>query len=100
MHRGSGWTRLEWQDAQKHEGGGFVLVPIVTNMRRHKLRTGHYQGEPERDGEILEVLGKNGAPPYVVRWDDGRVSTRQSSSDVFVEHFEQRKSGSPDPSVD
>ena len=61
---------------------------------------GHYQGEPERDGEILEVLGKNGAPPYVVRWDDGRVSTVYPGSDVFVEHFEQRKSGSPDRSVD
>jgi hypothetical protein len=27
-------------------------------------------GEPNRDGEILEVHGKDGAPPYVVRWSD------------------------------
>ena len=36
---------------------------------------GHRQGEPERDGEILDVLGKQGSPPYLVRWDDGRTST-------------------------
>jgi len=27
-------------------------------------------GEPERDGEILEVHGKDGGPPFLVRWSD------------------------------
>ena len=35
---------------------------------------GHHQGEPDRDGEIIEVLGENGAPPYRVRWEDGHTS--------------------------
>jgi hypothetical protein len=26
--------------------------------------------EPDRDGEVLEVRGKDGAPPYLVRWSD------------------------------
>lgn len=26
---------------------------------------------PRREGEILEVQGEGGAPPYVVRWSDG-----------------------------
>ena len=26
---------------------------------------------PRREGEILEVHGQAGAPPYVVRWSDG-----------------------------
>lgn len=26
---------------------------------------------PRREGEILEVHGEGGAPPYVVRWSDG-----------------------------
>ena len=26
---------------------------------------------PRREGEILEVHGEAGAPPYVVRWSDG-----------------------------
>ena len=49
---------------------------------------GHYLSEPERDGEILEVLGTGGTPPYVVRWDDGHVSRLYPGSDAFVQHFE------------
>jgi hypothetical protein len=50
---------------------------------------GHHLGEPDRDGEILEILGDDGAPPYVVRWqDDGHVSKLYPSSDAFVHHFE------------
>ena len=28
--------------------------------------------QPTRDGEVLEVRGTDGGPPYVVRWADGR----------------------------
>ena len=31
---------------------------------------GHHLGEPDRMGEILEVHGSEGNPPFVVRWDD------------------------------
>jgi hypothetical protein len=54
---------------------------------------GHRVGEPERDGEILEVLGEGGAPPYLVRWSDtGHVSRYYPSSDAFVEHFKHTRS--------
>ena len=46
---------------------------------------GHHQGEPERDAEIVEVLG---GPAYVVRWqDDGHVSRFYPGTDAYVEHF-------------
>jgi uncharacterized protein DUF1918 len=49
---------------------------------------GHHQGEPERDAEVLEVLGEDGAPPYLVRWqDDGHVSRLYPGSDAYVEHL-------------
>lgn len=48
---------------------------------------GHHLGEPERDAEILEVQGSDGGPPYVVRWDDGRVTTLYPSSDVSIDHL-------------
>jgi hypothetical protein len=52
---------------------------------------GHHAGEPERDAEILEVLGERGAPPYVVRWqEDGTVTKTYPGSDAFVQHFEHR----------
>lgn len=31
---------------------------------------GHRVGEPRRVGEIVEVRGADGGPPYRVRWDD------------------------------
>ena len=34
----------------------------------HIIVRTHHLGEPERTCEILEVHGKDGAPPYVVRW--------------------------------
>jgi len=48
---------------------------------------GHHVGERERDGEIIEVLGEGGGPPFVVRWsDDGHVSRIFPGSDAYVEH--------------
>jgi len=48
---------------------------------------GHRQGEPERDAEVLKVLGENGAPPYLVRWEDGHESEVFPGSDVFIQHL-------------
>jgi hypothetical protein len=50
---------------------------------------GHHQGEPERDAEILEVLGKDGAPPYRVRWEDGHTAEIFPGSDVYIPHFKR-----------
>lgn len=53
---------------------------------------GHHTSEPDRDGEILEVLGENGAPPYRVRWeDDGHVSELFPGSDAYVRHLEHKR---------
>lgn len=53
---------------------------------------GHHVGEHERDGEILEVRGEDGGPPYLVRWtDDGHVSEFFPSSDAHVEHLKRKK---------
>ena len=54
---------------------------------------GHHLGEPDRDGEILEVLGKDGAPPYLVRWEDGHVGELFPGSDAFVQHFPHKGKG-------
>ena len=53
---------------------------------------GHHIGEPERDCEVLEVHGKDGAPPYLVRWDDsGHESLFFPGPDAIVEHFQAAK---------
>jgi hypothetical protein len=46
-------------------------------------------GQPDRDCEVLEVRGADGAPPYVVRWGDtGHQALLFPGSDAFVQHFE------------
>lgn len=51
------------------------------------LVRGHQLGDPERKAQILEIHGKNGAPPYVVRWgDDGHIATYFPGSDARIVH--------------
>lgn len=46
---------------------------------------GHKVGEHVRTGEILEVRGDQGGPPYLVRWDDsGRSTLLFPGSDCVV----------------
>jgi hypothetical protein len=55
---------------------------------------GHRIGEPDHDGEILEVRGRDGAPPYLVRWgDSGHVGLLFPGSDAFVQQFASARSG-------
>jgi hypothetical protein len=55
---------------------------------------GLHLSEPTRDGEILEVHGENGEPPYVVRWSDtGHVSTYFPGPDAHLSHHEPSGGG-------
>lgn len=55
---------------------------------------GHHLGQPQRDGEIVEVHGADGAPPYLVRWSDtGGEGLVFPGSDASVEHFGAKRAG-------
>jgi hypothetical protein len=47
---------------------------------------GRHQGDGERHGEIIEVDGPDGTPPFLVRWEDGHDSLFFPSSDAQVIH--------------
>jgi len=47
---------------------------------------GLHVGDPDRRGVITEVRGKDGGPPYLVRWSDGHEISFFPSSDTVVEH--------------
>ena len=55
---------------------------------------GHKVGSHVREGTIVEVRGDDGAPPYLVRWED-EISAEPGShlffpgSDADVEHVPQ-----------
>jgi hypothetical protein len=44
----------------------------------------HHLGEPERLGEILEVIGDPGHEHFRVRWDDEHESIVYPGSDAIV----------------
>jgi hypothetical protein len=60
-------------------------------MRAHTgdalLVRGHHVGDQDRQAVIIEVHGTDGAPPYLVRWEDGHESVFFPSSDAFVERL-------------
>ena len=39
---------------------------------------------PRKVGEILEVQGADGSPPYVVRWSDGHEGLTYPGADAHV----------------
>lgn len=53
---------------------------------------GRQVGEPDRKALITEVHGRDGAPPYVLEWDDGHTSTFYPSSDAVIERHPARTS--------
>ncbi len=48
--------------------------------------SGHRVGEPKRVGQIEEVRGDDGGPPYRVRWDeDGHTTLLFPGPDCTIE---------------
>jgi hypothetical protein len=47
---------------------------------------GRHVGDPDRTGVIIEVIGKAGGPPYLVRWSDGHESSFYPTSGTVAEH--------------
>jgi hypothetical protein len=43
-------------------------------------------GEPRKVGEVLEVRGADGEPPYLVRWADGHEGLMFPGADAHVDH--------------
>jgi hypothetical protein len=53
---------------------------------------GRRQGDGDRQGEIIEIRGQEGDPPYLVQWKDGHESVFFPSADTIVaKHRTPRK---------
>ena len=48
---------------------------------------GQTVGAPDRHGQILEVRGNEGEPPYYVRFDDAHESLVYPGPDCVIEHI-------------
>ncbi len=40
---------------------------------------------PDRAGEVIEVHGENGGPPYLVRFDDGHETLVYPGADAVIQ---------------
>jgi hypothetical protein len=52
-------------------------------------------GHPERTGEIVEVRGAGGEPPYLVRFDDGHTALIFPGPDAIIEHPRRKRGKGP-----
>ncbi|SFN44304.1 MULTISPECIES: DUF1918 domain-containing protein [Actinomadura] len=50
---------------------------------------GNVVGQPDRTGEIIEVRGEAGGPPYLVRFDDGHETLVYPGPDAVIEPRKQ-----------
>jgi hypothetical protein len=50
----------------------------------HLVVEGRKVGAQRREGEVVEVRGADGAPPYVVRWSDGHEGLSFPGPDAHV----------------
>jgi hypothetical protein len=41
---------------------------------------------PDKNGEIVEVHGDGGTPPYLVKFDDGKTRLIYPGPDAVIEH--------------
>lgn len=47
---------------------------------------GRHVGDPVRVGEVIDVRSAEGAPPYVVRWENGHEAVCCPGPETRIEH--------------
>ena len=50
----------------------------------HLVVEGKAVGNARREGEVVEVLGADGTPPYVVRWEDHHEGLTYPGPDAHI----------------
>ena len=54
---------------------------------------GNIVGHPDKHGEIVEVHGDKGEPPYLVRFSDGQTRLLFPGPDAVIEHVPRQRRG-------
>jgi hypothetical protein len=58
---------------------------MKANVGDHIVLRGHGSEGGDLRGEIIEILGEGGAPPYVVRWPYGYATLFVASPDAMID---------------
>ncbi|WP_022891401.1 DUF1918 domain-containing protein [Agromyces subbeticus] len=59
---------------------------MQASVGAHLVIHGKQVGQSMRRGEILEVRGDDGGPPYLVRFEDGHETLLYPGADCVLEH--------------
>ncbi|MEO3754590.1 DUF1918 domain-containing protein [Streptomyces sp. B6B3] len=65
------------------------------NVGDRLLTHGRIVGQQDREGEIVEVMGSEGEPPFRVRFTDGHECVMSPGPDSVVEHRAERPAAGP-----
>lgn len=57
---------------------------MQANVGDRLVIEGRTVGTQRREGEVIEVRGSDGAPPYLVRWEDGHEGLTYPGPDAHV----------------
>lgn len=60
------------------------VITVQANVGDSLIVESNAVDAPRREGEILEVRGEGGAPPYLVRWSDGHEALTFPGPDAHV----------------
>jgi hypothetical protein len=61
-------------------------VEMQAQVGDHLVVESNTVGSPRREGEIVEIRGSDGGPPYVVRWEDGHEGMTFPGPDAYIAH--------------
>jgi hypothetical protein len=73
--------RLAERSIVRATGGGGEMHAKVGD---HLVVESNRVDAPRREGEIVEVRGEGGGPPYLVRWSDGHEGLTYPGPDAHV----------------
>lgn len=69
-------TGASWSEEEEITMQASVGDRIVTESNKVDV--------PRREGEVIEVRGKDGGPPFVVRWSDGHEGLTYPGADAHI----------------
>jgi hypothetical protein len=87
-HRAAGVRVLVWYETLTAEEA-VMEATIGDQIRIHGSCVGH----PDKDGEIVEVRGTRGEPPYLVRFADGQTRLLFPGPDAVIIPRQRNDSG-------
>jgi hypothetical protein len=62
-----------------------VVTEMHASVGDRIIIRGMSVGSPDRHGEIIEVRGRSGEPPYLVRFGDGHEALTYPGADCVIE---------------